>query len=114
MTDGMLCDDGTLCLDRRCSGLNTTYDSSTCEVTNVEVCGSLAAAGFRSEGEMGCPPGSMCARFQHVEERIMTLYMLNYVDAILELAGAIVTVIYILSNYGGCHKASMFFNRLNV
>ncbi|GMI52585.1 hypothetical protein TeGR_g167 [Tetraparma gracilis] len=63
---------------------------------------------------MGCPPGSMCARFQHVEERIMTLYMLNYVDAILELAGAIVTVIYILSNYGGCYKASMFFNRLNV
>ncbi|GMI19668.1 hypothetical protein TeGR_g4357 [Tetraparma gracilis] len=112
MADGKLCPDGTLCLGRRCSGLNVT--ENTCEMVNSEVCGSLAAAGFRNKGEFGCPPGSMCAKFQHVDDRLKTLYNLNLADAVLELIGLVVTVTYLLASYADYQKTSMYFNQLNV
>ena len=102
-----VCGDGTLNLDSRCSGLNAT--KIECEVQNFDVCGSLFAAGFRKEGEAGCPPGSMCAKF-----RLKTLYNLNLADAILELIGFVITVGYLVASYEDYQKPSIWLNRLNV
>ena len=56
----------------------------------------------------------MCAKFQRISTKLSALYGLNQADAILEIIGAMVTVVYVVANYLKMHNISMQFNRLNV
>ena len=56
----------------------------------------------------------MCAKFQRISTKLSALYGLNQADAILEIIGAMVTVVYVVANYLKLHKISMHFNRVNV
>jgi hypothetical protein len=91
MADGELCPDGTLCLDRRCSGLNLTAVKCIAPAGTVDqaydtaTCSSLFAAGFRSTGDVGCEEGTVCANIQAMADQLEVLYVLNMVDAVLEV-----------------------------
>lgn len=81
---------------------------------NEKVCQDLFIGGFREEGEIGCPTGSICARWKRVQGKLNSLYALNQADAILEIIGGVITIVYVSANYLNYNLTSMWFNRLNV
>jgi hypothetical protein len=91
MADGELCPDNTVCLDRRCSGLNLTAVKCIAPAGTVDqaydaaTCSSLFAAGFRSAGDIGCEEGTVCANIQAMADQLEMLFVLNMVDAVLEV-----------------------------
>lgn len=117
--EGELCNDNTLCLGRQCSGLNLTTVACEKNILNretfsVPVCSSLFAAGFRTEGDVGCKSGSACANFHKIGRTVDTLFSLNLADAILEVVGFVVTVALLITNFKQLHKPSIWLNRFNV
>jgi len=105
-------------MDGKCSGL--AFSDNQCFVgprgqdVDPLVCPSVFAAGFRTEGQVGCETGSMCAEFLGVEKKLNDLYLLNLFDTVLELFSFAITVTYIITDYMGLYKTSMLFNRFNV
>ncbi|GMH62012.1 hypothetical protein TrRE_jg13300 [Triparma retinervis] len=130
LTNSFEPDEAHVCVDYRCTSLtsktgycyiDTVSLRGTVEVIkskpqqlNEEVCQDLFIGGFREEGEIGCPTGSICARWKRVEAKLNSLYALNQADAILEIIGGVITIVYVGANYLNYNLTSMWFNRLNV
>ncbi|GMH79700.1 hypothetical protein TrST_g7914 [Triparma strigata] len=86
------CADGSACLYDRCTGLNATVYCDD-DKFQFELCASYFSAGFRNEGDVGCPKDSGCATFHKLSKTVDRLYTLNRIDTIVEIFATFVALL---------------------